>query len=93
MRDMDERWGLGAGKKGARNSAHHARQQSRGERRAREAGLAELPRFETDLDHARRVVRESVQEVARGGEANKMRALNESLERKGVHMRLSRDKT
>lgn len=93
MRGMDERWGLAQMEKGARNSAHHARQQSRGERRAREAGLARSPRFETDLDHVRRVVRESVQEVARGGETNKMRALNESLERKGVHMRLSRDKT
>ena len=93
MRGMDERWGLAQMEKGARNSAHHARQQSRGERRAREAGLARAPRFETDLDHVRRVVRESVQEVARGGETNKMRALNESLERKGVHMRLSRDKT
>ena len=93
MRGMDERWGLAQMEKGARNSAHHARQQSRGEQRAREAGLAGSPRFETDLDHVRRVVRESVQEVARGGETNKMRALNESLERKGVHMRLSRDKT
>lgn len=93
MRDMDERWGLAQMEKGARNSAHHARQQSRGERRAREAGLARSPRFETDLDHVRRVVRESVQEVARGGEANKMRALNESLDRRGVHMRLSHDKT
>lgn len=90
MRGMDERWGLAQMEKGARNSAHHARQQSRGERRAR---LARSPRFETDLDHVRRVVRESVQEVARGGETNKMRALNESLERRGVHMRLSRDKT
>lgn len=93
MRGMDERWGLAQMEKGTRNSAHHARQQSRGERRAREAGLARSPRFETDLDHVRRVVRESVQEVARGGETNKMRALNESLERRGVHMRLSRDKT
>ena len=93
MRGMDERWGLAQMEKGARNSAHHARQQSRGERRAREAGLARSPRFETDLDHVRRVVRESVQEVARGGATNKMRALNESLERRGVHMRLSRDKT
>lgn len=93
MRGMDERWGLAQMEKGARNSAHHARQQSRGERRAREAGLARSPCFETDLDHVRRVVRESVQEVARGGETNKMRALNESLERRGVHMRLSRDKT
>ena len=93
MRDMDERWGLVQMEKGARNSAHHARQQSRGERRAREAGLARSPRFETDLDHVRRVVRESVQEVARSGESNKMRALNETLERRGVHMRLSRDKT
>ena len=91
MRDMDGRWGLAQMEKGARNSAHHARQQSRGEQRAREAGLAGLPRFETDLDHVRRVVRESVREVAKGDEPNKMRALNEALERRGIHMRLSRD--
>ena len=42
MRGMDERWGLAQMEKGARNSAHHARQQSRGERRAREAGRAPL---------------------------------------------------
>ena len=93
MRDMDGRWGLAQMERGARNSPHHARQRSRGEQRAREAGLARSSGFETDLDHVRRVVRESVQEVARGGETNKMRALNESLERRGVHMRLSRDKT
>lgn len=91
MRDMDERWGLAQMERGARNSARHARQQSRGEQRAREAGLARSPRFETDLDHVRRVVRESVREVAEGDAPNKMRALNETLERRGVHMRLSRD--
>ena len=39
----------------------------------------------------RRVVRESVREVAKGDEPNKMRALSDALERRGVHMRLSRD--
>lgn len=91
MRDMDKRWGLAQMERGARNSASHARQQSRGEQRAREAGLARSPRFETDLDHVRRVVRESVREVAEGDAPNKMRALNDALERRGVHMRLSRD--
>ena len=90
---MDERWGLAQMEKGARNSAHHARQQSRGERRAREAGLARAPRFETDLDHVRRVVRESVEKVAKGDEPNKMRALSAELDRRGVHMRMSRDKS
>lgn len=93
MRGMDERWGLAQMEKGARNSAHHARQQSRGERRAREAGLARSPRFETDLDHVRRVVRESVEKVAKGDEPNKMRALSAELDRRGVHMRMSRDKS
>ena len=93
MRDMDRRWGLAQMEKGARNSAHHARQQSRAEQRAREAGLAISARFETDLDHVRRVVRESVREVAEGGEPNKMRALSEALEARGVHMRMSRDGT
>lgn len=91
MREMDERWGLSQMERGVRNSAHHARQQSRGEKRARRAGVAKSPRFETDLDHVRRVVRESVKTVAEGGEGNKMRALGEALERRGVHMRLSRD--
>lgn len=93
MRGMDERWGLAQMEKGARNSAHHARQQSRGERRAREAGLARSPRFETDLDHVRRVVRESVEKVSKGNEPNKMRALGSELERRGVHMRMSRDRS
>lgn len=93
MRDMDGRWGLAQMEKGARNSVHHARQQSRAEQRAREAGLARSARFETDLDHVRRVVRESVREVAEGGEPNKMRALNEALEARGVHMRMSCDGT
>lgn len=93
MRDMDRRWGLSQMEKGARNSARHARQPSRGEQRARETGLAGSPRFETDLDHVRRVVRESVREAAEGDVPNKMRALNEALERRGVHMRLSRDDT
>ena len=91
MREMDERWGLSQMERGARNSARHARQQSRGEKRAREAGLASFPTFETDLDHVRRVVRESVQTVSRGSEPNKMRALNAALEKRGVHMRLSND--
>lgn len=91
MRDMDKRWGLAQMEKGARNSAQHARQQSRGEQRAREVGLAQSPSFETDLDHVRRVVRESVKEVAESNAPNKMRALNKELESRGVHMRLSRD--
>lgn len=91
VRQMDEERGLMQMERGKRNSKTHARQQSRGEQKAREAGLARSPRFETDLDHVRRVVRESVREVAKGDEPNKMRALNEVLERRGVHMRLSRD--
>lgn len=93
MRDMDGRWGLAQMERGARNSARHARQQSRCERRARKAGLASSPAFETDLDHVRRVVRESVQAVSKGEESNKMRALNDALEKRGVHMRLSRDES
>lgn len=92
MREMDERWGLSQLERGQRNSRVHARQESRGERRAREIGLKADPGFETDQDHVRRVVRESVREVAASGAPNRMRALNEALERRGVHMRLSRDR-
>lgn len=88
MRGMDERWGLVQLERGTRNSRVHARQESRGERRAREIGSKADPGFETDQDHVRRVVRE----VAASGAPNRMRALNEALERRGVHMRLSRDR-
>lgn len=93
MRDMDERWGLTQLERGTRNSPHHARQQSRGERRAREIGLSRSPFFETDLDRVRRVVRASVREVAADENKNKMRALSETLEGQGIHMRLTRDIT
>lgn len=76
MREMDERWGLSQLERGQRNSRVHARQESRGERRAREIGSKADPGFETDQDHVRRVVRESVREVAASGAPNRMRALN-----------------
>ena len=91
MREMDEEHGLASMKRGQRNSRAHARQQSRGEARAREAGLARSASFETDQDHVRRVVRECVREVSASGATNKMRALNGSLEARGVHMRMSSD--
>lgn len=90
MREMDGRWGLSQLERGTRNSRVHARQESRGEQRAREIGSKADPGFETDQDHVRRVVRESVREIVSSDASNKMRALNESLERRGVHMRLSR---
>lgn len=92
MREMDGRWGLSQLERGTRNSRVHARQESRGEQRAREIGSKADPGFETDQDHVRRVVRESVREIVSSDASNKMRALNESLERRGVHMRLSRDR-
>ena len=92
MREMDGRWGLVQLERGTRNSRVHARQESRGEQRAREIGSKADPGFETDQDHVRRVVRESVREVAASDAPNRMRALNEALERRGVHMRLSRDR-
>lgn len=91
MRDMDERWGLVQLERGERNSRVHACQESRGERHAREIGSKADPGFKTDQDHVRRVVRESVREVASSGAPNRMRALSEALGRRGVHMRLSRD--
>lgn len=91
MREMDEKHGLRQMERGHRNSRCHARQQSRSEQRARNAAQRSNPRFETDLDHVRRVVRECVREVEASGAPNKMRALNEALEARGVHMRMSRD--
>lgn len=93
MREMDDRWGLSQLERGRRNSRVHARQESRGEQRAREIGSKARSGFETDQDHVRRVVRESVREVAASDAKNKMRALNDELERRGVHMRLGRDRS
>lgn len=93
MREMDAKRGLAQLERGQRNSMVHARQESRGERLAREAGRARDPRFETDLDHVRRVVRESVREVAATDAPNKMRALSDALAGRGVHMRMSRDRS
>ena len=38
-------------------------------------------------------MRESVEKVSKGNEPNKMRALGSELERRGVHMRMSRDRS
>lgn len=93
MRDMDERWGLAQMERGVRNSAVHARQPSRAEQRAREAGMAADPDFKTDLDRVREAVRESVAEVSAGNEpGNRMRELARSLEAKGIEMHVSADK-
>lgn len=73
MREMDGRWGLVQLERGTRNSRVHARQESRGEQRAREIGSKADPGFETDQDHVRRVVRESVREVAASDAPNRMR--------------------
>lgn len=91
IREMDSRWGLAQLEQGQRNCRVHAQQESRGEQCAREIGSKATPGFETDQDHVRRIVRESVREVASSGAPNRMRALSEALGRRGVHMRLSRD--
>lgn len=91
MREMDEKHGLAQMERGRRNSRMHARQESRAETRAREAGRARDPHFETDLDHVRRVVRESAREAAASAAPNKMRELGGMLDKRGVHMRMARD--
>lgn len=93
MREMDAKHGLAQLERGQRNSRVHARQESRSERLAREAGCARDPRFETDLDRVRRLIRESVREVASSDAPNKMRALSNTLSSRGVHMRMSRDRS
>lgn len=92
VRAMDEERGLRQMERGVRNSRTHARQQSRGEQRAREAGRAEDAAFRTDLDRVRDAVRSSVAEVRAGDSENRMRDLARSLEAKGVGMHMSSDK-
>ena len=88
MREMDKEHGLAQLESGRRNDRVHARQRSRGEVRAERIGRSEDPGFETDLEHVRRVVRESVERVSASNAPNKMRALSEELDRRGVHMRM-----
>lgn len=92
VREMDAERGLSQLKRGVRNSATHARQPSRGEQRASEAGRAKNREFESDLDRVRRSIRESVQEVASTDSTNKMRDLASSLESKGIEMHMSADR-
>lgn len=92
MREMDREHGLMQLESGRRNDRVHARQRSRGEVKAERIGRAKDPGFETDLDHVRRVVKESAEKVSRSSAPNKMRALSDELDRRGVHMRMSRDK-
>lgn len=92
VREMDEERGLKQLERGVRNSAAHARQQSRGEQRAREAGRAEDAAYKTDLDRVREAVSASAAEVAASGSENKMRDLARSLEAKGIGMHVSADK-
>lgn len=92
VRTMDEERGLKQMERGVRNSKTHARQQTRGEQRTREAGRAEEATYKTDLDRVREAVRESAAEVAASGSGNKMRDLAASLEAKGIGMHMSADK-
>lgn len=92
VRAMDGEWGLRQLEQGVRNSASHARQRSRGERGALEAGRARDPGFETDLDRVRRSIREGVREAAAAGSTNGMRELARSLEARGIGMHMSGDR-
>ena len=85
MRDMDRRGGLRQMRAGERNSLAHARQPTRQEREMALRGVV------SDKRYVRDAVRASVAEAREGSDDNKVRAVVEALDRKGMAMRRTGD--
>lgn len=87
IRDMDRKYGLSQLREGERNSRIHARQPSRAEREMTARGIR------TDKSYMRDAIRASVREAKTApSETNRVRALADSLEAKGVKMSVTNNK-
>lgn len=85
MREMDSRWGLQQVKANERNSAIHARQPTKAERKMAERGI------ESEKAFIKKRVKERVSEIrAEGFEGNRMRELSRRLVPDGVKMTVSK---
>ena len=78
IRDMDREWGLRQVEANKRNSQVHARQPTRAEKEMAARGVR------SDKQYIREAVTASMREAVRIPEGNKVRALSDSLQAKGV---------
>lgn len=85
MREMDSQWGLQQVRANERNSAIHARQPTKAERKMAERGA------ESEKDFIRQRVRARASEIkAEGFDGNRMRELSRRLALDGVKMTVSK---
>lgn len=84
VRDMDAKWSLRQMEANKRNSRVHARQPTRAEKEMARRGIC------SDKQYVRDAVRASVREVQNAPQENKVRALAESLNAKGVEMTVAK---
>lgn len=80
IRDLDAKHGLAQLREGERNSRVHARQPTRQEQEMAARGVR------SDKQYLREAIKASVREASLGSGKNKVRALAESLDAKGVTM-------
>lgn len=80
IRDMDAKWGLSQMREGERNCLVHARQPTKQERSMADRSAR------SDKQYIREAIAASLPEAKANRSQNKMRALSESLDRKGVEM-------
>lgn len=78
MRDMDRKWGLTQLRANERNSAVHARQQTKGEKEMAARGIL------SDKEYIRRAIRDSAKSVARVPEGRRAAAFSKELGKRGV---------
>lgn len=84
VRDMDRKWGLQQMRANERNSKVHARQPTRAEKEMARRGVR------SDKQYIREAVKASVHEVQNVPQENKVRALSEALNAKGVKMTVAK---
>lgn len=85
MREMDSRWGLQQVRANERNSALHARQPTKEERKMEERGI------ESEKEFIRERVKARASGIkAEGFEGNRMRELSRRLDRDGIKMTVNK---
>lgn len=85
MRDMDRRWGLSQLRANERNSAIHARQPTRGEKKMAARGIL------SDKEYIRRAIRDSAKSVATAPEKRRAAAFSKELGKRGVGVSRSKN--
>lgn len=84
VRDMDRKWGLQQMREGERNSRVHARQPTRQEKAMAARGAR------SDKQYIKEAITASMVEARASSQANKVRALADALNAKGVEMHVAK---